>query len=134
MSDTHEPCPDCAALRREVELWEKAHTREHETHGLSHDREHLYTQKAIEKAETALSIRLEGMNAIREQLRDQASSFVTREVAEVQHSAIATRLDHLRNRLDAMDTWRSGVEGRTLGIAAAVGAIVVGINVVLHFI
>jgi hypothetical protein len=128
------PCPDCAALRREIELWEKAHMREHEQHGDFHDREHASTQKGIDKAEATLGIRLESMNAIREQLRDQQSNLMTREVAEVQHRTIGARLDHQSERLDAMDNWRAGVEGRTLGIAAAVGAIVVGINVALHFI
>ena len=128
------PCPDCAALRREIELWENAHNREHEQHGYAHDREHAATQKAIEKAETTLGIRLEGMNAIRNQLRDQQGTFLTTAVFDVQHNALIARLDRQSERIDRNERWQSGIEGRTVGIAAAIGLAVTVFSVAIHFL
>ena len=127
-------CPDCAALRREMELWERSHTREHEQHGDFHDREHAATQKAIDKAESTLGMRLEGMNAIREQLREQADTFLTTAVFNVQHDALIARIDRLVDRIDKNERWQSGIEGRTIGIAAAIGLAVTLFSVAIHFL
>jgi len=117
-----------------MELWERAHTREHEQHGDFHDREHAATQKAIDKAEQTLGVRLEGMNAIREQLRDRAEDFLPSAVYNVQHDALIARLDRLADRMERNERWQSGIEGRTIGIAAAIGLAVTVFSVAIHFL
>lgn len=58
------------------------HHREHEVHAKAHDREHASTKEALDKADAALEVRLEGMNEFRAQLEKQSSTFLTREIFE----------------------------------------------------
>ncbi len=62
--------------------------------------------RAVEKAEQATEYRLESMNEFRDQLRDQASTFVTREyideqmrIKEIAHSAISDRIGRTEQTL-----------------------------------
>ncbi len=56
---------------------------------------------AIQKAEDSLNKRLEGMNAFREELREQASSFATREALETTVKQVLVLVE--RNREDIAD-------------------------------
>jgi len=58
---------------------DQAEERQLLLHVQAHEREHQMTATAIEKAERAMEIRLEGMNEFRSQLREQATGFVPRE-------------------------------------------------------
>jgi ABC-type transporter Mla subunit MlaD len=79
--------------------------------------------KAVDKAENALSKRLEGMNEFRDTLRDQASQFVT--VKEMN-----AKNDAFDNRLKALEQNRANLEGRFWAISAAVTLINVGMAIV----
>lgn len=68
--------------RREMELLLEGHGREHDLHDKAHFMEHQMTSEALNKADRALEIRLEGMNEFRAQLEKQAGAFLTREVFE----------------------------------------------------
>ena len=130
MTDEH---PGCVS-RREFELWCAYHAREHHIHAEAHDREHEFMLASLSKSDAVLEKRLEGMNEFREALKDQSASFLTREVYEVQHENLSTRLDRLAERVGAAERWESGINGRTIGVSAAVGIAVIIFTIVLKFI
>ena len=53
------------------------------------------SQKAIDKAEEALTRRLEGMNELRDQLREQAETFARQEVVTAENRARDQRIAKL---------------------------------------
>jgi hypothetical protein len=111
-----EPSEDRVVTEREFDLWRSYHDREHALHVTAHDREHVLAEEAIDKAEAILERRLESMNEFREQLKDQASSFVTRESAETQHKSIQEEINRLRDlSLSYMTIERFDREHKTLG-------------------
>lgn len=55
-------------------------------------------QRAVDKAETTLSVRLGGMNEFRDQLRDQASTFVSRREVESALQPIRDEIAVLRDQ------------------------------------
>ena len=55
-----------------------------------------YTKIAMDKAETVMNIRLDSMNEFREQLSDQASSFLTRDNYEANHKLLETKIESLQ--------------------------------------
>ncbi len=74
------------------------------------------TKEAVIKAETALNIRLEGMNELRSQLKDQAATFTTR-----------VEFDQLVKRLSLLEQHDAVGEGRNkiASIYWAIGASVI---------
>lgn len=66
-----------------------AHEREH----VAHQHEHVLTEDALKKAATHIDQRLAAMNEFREQLRDQAATFVRRELMDAEFKALAARLE-----------------------------------------
>lgn len=86
---------------------------------------------ATGKAEQAMNRRLEGMNEFREQLKDQASTFMPRPeaVAAIQAVAAAGQAHHklVDGRVDALekvvDQTRGKSEGLTLGWKILIGAL-----------
>ncbi len=66
--------------RRELAL--NAVTTQNELHNQHHAREHIATERAIEKAEAAMNARLEGMNEFRKALAEQQSTGATRREVE----------------------------------------------------
>jgi hypothetical protein len=130
MTDEH---PGCVS-RREFELWCAYHAREHHIHSEAHDREHEFMLASLSKSDAVLEKRLEGMNEFREALKDQSASFVTRDVADIQHSAFTKRIDDIIDRVGAAERWESGINGRTIGVSAAVGIAVVIFTIIMKFI
>lgn len=45
-----------------------------------------------------------------------------------------TAINALNDRVDEVQTWRSGLEGRMIGISIAIGIVVIVINIALRFI
>ena len=43
-------------------------------------------------------------------------------------------IEALNNRVDEIQSWRSGIEGRTIGIMAAISIVVIVINIALRFL
>lgn len=64
-------------------------------------------ERAIDKAAAAVDKRLDGMNEFRDQLRDQASTFLPRTEYQVHHEA-------LMDRVMLLESWRN----KTLGVVA----------------
>lgn len=73
--------------------------------------------RAVVKAEAAAEKRFEGVNEFRATLSDQAARLMPREEA-------VTRMDSLRERLDALTLRITTTEGRSSGLAAGWGWIV----------
>lgn len=98
-----------AAVGRENQLHIDAHVADH----ISHEREHKLTQDALEKALKANDTRLEGMNQFRQQLQEERSRFVSRDL-----------FDALTNRIIAIEKLDIKSEGKALGQGAVIAAIV----------
>lgn len=105
---------DCEYLtRREWTLWLDAHRHVHEA-----------TNTQVSKAEQAMDKRLEGMNEFRQSLRDQNATFVTRDMSDARWSVLNDKIDGVDRRVDLQERWQSGIDGRTVGAAAAVSLII----------
>ena len=70
-------------------------------------------KEARNLARSELERRLEGMNEFRDQLRSQAGTFVTREVADTRYGIIDKRVKTLEEK-------RSNLEGRMWAIPVAI--------------
>ncbi len=79
-------------------------------------------QTALDKAENALTKRLEGMNEFRDTLKDQAGRFVTMEVLDA-------KLANLQAQLKTLDNYRANMEGRLWAISAAVTIINIAMGI-----
>ena len=79
------------------------------------------SQKAIDKAEEALTRRLEGMNELRDQLREQAETFARVEVVSTENAA-------RDERITRVERFQSKMLGGLL-LAPFVSAILAGLTV-----
>lgn len=77
-------------------------------------------ERAVEKAERSVDLRLQGMNEFRAALSDQATHFVTRKELDIWRANIEDKMDTTQTRLD-----RSA--GRAGGVQALLGWIVAGV-------
>jgi len=111
-------------------LHSQAHDREH----AAHETRHQDQAEALIKAEQSVDKRLESMNEFRDQLREQASRFVTSDAMGVLRSELDRRftdiLDQVlskheenRKRIEAIEKTDFKQEGKGLGQAATVAAI-----------
>lgn len=117
------------------------HHREHAVHETSHAREHAMNAEAIRVADVAMTARLESLNEFREQLRDQAKSFASsesvqqltrefdRRIVETQKLA-AGQYETNRQRIEMLEKGDVKQEGRGLGQAGVIAAIVVSITAI----
>lgn len=93
------------------------------------ERDKLYTaqakaiERALDKAEGSMSVRLEAMNGLREDMRDQAANYSRRADLDAVREIIDTRLKILENK-------NSNLEGRLW----AIGAVIVVINILVGVI
>ncbi|MDQ1316528.1 MAG: hypothetical protein QG641_2050 [Candidatus Poribacteria bacterium] len=55
-----------------------------------------YTQKAVDKAEQSVNTRLASMNEFRDQLKDQAKTFVTFDVYNANHKSIEIKIEAIQ--------------------------------------
>jgi len=92
-------------------------------HVLIHDA----SQQAINKAETATERRFDAVNAFREQLTVQTSSFMPREVAEA-------RVEEIRQQLTAITTRLDTQSGKSLGSTSAIGYMVTAATLLISLI
>lgn len=86
------------AVQKAAMIHAEAHSAQH----IAHQDIHLIEKGALDKASEQLDRRLEGMNGIRNQLREQAVRFVDSDVAEVRNAAIERRLDLNRKDLEEL--------------------------------
>ena len=98
------------------EQWEKSH--EH-VHKLEHE--------ALNLALAELNRRLDEMNELRRQIDSERGRYPTRDYLDSVTSSIDTRLKLLENK-------GSNLDGRFWAMGAVVGAIVIAVNVIMHFV
>lgn len=118
-----------------------AHEREH----VAHRHEHELTEDALKKAATHIDQRLAAMNEFREQLRDQASTFVRRELMDAEIKAIAARLETAitgveqlvsqraqtnADKIAVLERYQAQTAGRDKGIGASWGVVLGAVGLV----
>lgn len=84
-------------------------------------------QRAVEKAEHSVDLRLAGMNEFRSALTDQAATFLTRQESDIWRSNLLEKVHSLETRLDK-------AEGRGGGMQALWGWIIAGVLLLLALI
>jgi len=94
-----------------------SHAREHGLNRDQHSKEHSLEATARDKAESAVNQRLEGMNEVRAQLKDQALTFARVEVVQA-----------LTDRVIAIEKLDIKGEGRSLGQGAVIATIVAAVG------
>lgn len=90
----------------------------------AHRREHILSDKALEMASVALHSRLEEMNKFRDQLREQAATFIPRELFDEKIDAL-TKADHTTNvdinrRLVLIELGASNMQGRLWALGVGI--------------
>jgi hypothetical protein len=80
-------------------------------------------QRAVEKAETAVEKRLEGMNEFRGSLADQARLLMPRAEADSRISALTEQIKELASRIDRQEGRGSGLNAGWGYLIGAVGLI-----------
>ena len=119
------------AVERERQLHTTAHDAAHAAHNREHTldsknagqlleahaREHALEADALDKAAIAVDKRLEGMNEVRSQLKEQALTF-----------ARVDAVNSLTDRVIAIEKLDIKSEGRGLGQGAVLGAIVAAVG------
>jgi hypothetical protein len=65
----------------------------------THERIHTVEKLQVDKAESAMNKRLEGMNEFRSALQDQASKAVTRELFDAKFDALAEAINKIEKRM-----------------------------------
>lgn len=100
----------------------------------AHAREHELLQKAIEKTETALEKRLEGMNEFRSQLKEQAGQFITRDTRDADKEVLLTELrrveTNLSMRLTPLEEFQKSFYVKVVSIGTAFTLINIGIALI----
>lgn len=95
-----------AEVARTADMHAVAHTKDH----LQHEEIHRLERIAIDKADESMNMRLLGMNEFRDQLRDQAATFVSRKEVESTLVASTAKADQAATTILArMDEDRSMV-------------------------
>ena len=89
---------------------------------------------AVEKAELLLKERLLTMNEVREQLRDQAATFATRESVELVRGQQVRQIDALSNRIGELEKGRANDQGRSVMLWAVMGVALTALNIGLRFL
>jgi F0F1-type ATP synthase membrane subunit b/b' len=121
------------------ERW-RAHEQAHALAQSAHSREHHLVDEALSKAEHATDKRFESVNQFREQLRDQARQLASQEAVDVMRGEIDRRFSEQsryitekyednRKRIEAIEKGDVKQEGKGLGQAGLIAAIVTAIVV-----
>jgi anti-sigma-K factor RskA len=88
------PTPDDQFItRREFEIWDSGHAKQHDDHLVSHEREHGLMGVALAKADEDVSRRLENMNKFRQILADQQATFMTIARFDREHAALTEKVE-----------------------------------------
>lgn len=99
--------------------------------GLTHERElreniEKFVAKNLEDQAEEYERRLGELNHAHAQAAEAQAKTVPRELFE----QYAKDID---GRLESLATWRAGIEGRTIGLASAIGLVFVIINIAIRF-
>ena len=91
-------------------------------------------EKAMEKSEDRLDIRLMSMNEWRAQMKDQAAHFVTRSETDIQIGNICKRLDGIDTAIRELEIDRAKLEGKADQKAVMYTALASVIGILLSII
>lgn len=134
-------------LRKQGDITWEAYKRETALHAVNHAHEHARDNEARQIALGGMEKRLEGMNEFRAQLKEQASTFATKEMLEQLRlrfdtlggqlpTGYATKdiVEALDKRLDTLEKYQSNMQGRLWAMGAGIGAVVVLVNIAIRFL
>jgi len=93
----------------------------------SHEAVHRAESTARDKAEAAVDKRLEGMNEFRDQLRQQATSFLTIAVFETWKEENRRALDEIRALVTGLREHDLGADNRRAGLVRGQGMVIAAI-------
>lgn len=112
------------SLRELISQWQAHHDMLHAVHDATHDREHKMADLAIRKSEEGMTLRLAGMNEIRQSMSDAAAKFATKEQMDA-------RAESANARLYSLEKTNANLAGRmwAMGAVGGVGLVLVGIAV-----
>lgn len=129
---------DASHVREILDERQRAHIEEHRIHELAHDREHLTTEQAIKTATITLDKRLDGMNEFRDQLRDQAATFIRREQLEAfidryekAHDEVLLQIATEREERRANEGAKKGINQSTAVIVGTIGVAATLLTIVI---
>lgn len=91
------------------------------------------SDKAVQKAETAIEKRLDGVNEFRATLADQQRLLMPRAEVEVIVLAMNERIAVLTKQLDALNSERTGIKGGWGYAVGVVGLVLIIISIVRAF-
>jgi chromosome segregation ATPase len=80
-------------------------------------------QRAVDKAEESLTLRLESMNEFRAQINNERRYYVSK-----------AELESLEERLNKLENAQSKMEGRLTTVAGAITVVFTVIQILLHFV
>lgn len=92
--------------------------------------------KATTKAETAAEKRFESMNEFREQLADQAQTFMPRRESEARHEQSGEKIAAVQSRVDRTEGRSTGVSsswGILVGVVSVIGTVIAATIAILAF-
>ncbi len=97
-----------------------------EGHARAEDLRHQAADARIQKSNEVLDYRLKEMNNFREQINQERADYLRREMYERDHAVLAERVKNL-------EIVRGEQAGRTAAYASMVGAVVIFMQIALHF-
>jgi hypothetical protein len=94
--------------------------------------------KAIEKAEAAVNVRLEGMNELRSQINAERGAYLSVSTYEAKHETLVEKVDAIDDaltaRLNRLENQSANLSGRFWALGVGLTLVVIAINVALHFV
>ena len=117
-----------AAHREAHDAAHAAHEALHDNANITHKDQHVAEYRAVEAAQASMDKRLDTMNEFRDQLRDQAATFVRREALEVLDSYIDRRYEELRSLIGSEREERRANEGNRQGVSGSLGWIIAALG------
>lgn len=126
------------ALDKALELAYESYKSEFAQRWENHRREHILIHEAVQKAETSVDKRLEGMNELREQITSERAIYLTRAVYETNHNDLRQRVMSNGDKLIVLEaafaalredvaTLRSGQEWMVRLVVGTVITAIIGV-------
>lgn len=108
--------------------------RKNDLHWFAHGREHELLAQQVITTEKALDIRLESMNAFRQQISDQAHTFVARDSLDSREQLIKDDAGRLDDRLGKIERWQAAVDAKFWALGVGFSIFVVALNLITRYI
>ena len=90
--------------------------------------------KAVQKAETAMDARLQGMNEFRQSLADQSATMMPRSEYTVQHASLTEKIDALAIRIAALENLDKGKRVNQAGLGSLATIIIIAVGTFVNII